>query len=73
MNAVMLRLNDRYHSLSPEKNHFYKTEPHNQFPNTMMDYYKVRNGFEGNSIYIHFYIHNVSGKLIISSFKRLEL
>jgi len=39
----------------------------------MMDYYKVRNGFEGNSIYIHFYIHNVSGKLIISSFKRLKL
>ncbi len=73
MNRVVLGLNDRDYSVSPEKNHFYKTDPHETIPNTMMDYYKVRNGLEGNSIYIHLYINNMSGQLIISSFKRLEL
>jgi len=67
----LLKINDRYHRDDPSKNHFYKVEEHRQFPNTKMDYYKIKNGFEGNQVYTHFYIHPVSGKLVISSLKEL--
>ena len=69
----LLKLNDKYHRNDPSKNHFYKTEQHTQFvnTNTMMDYYKIENGLEGNRVYTHFYVHPDSGKLIISSFKEL--
>lgn len=71
MKQCLLKLNDRLHSNNPEKNHFYKTEPYRNFPNTKMDYYKIRNGLDGNRIYIHLYINPQSGELIISSFKEL--
>ena len=70
----LLKLNDKYYIDEPSKNHFYKFEPHRNFPNTntMMDYYKIENGLEGNRVYTHLYIHPNSGKLIISSFKELQ-
>lgn len=71
MTKVILRLNDRWYKSNPEKNHFYKTKPHKTIPNTKMDYYKVKNGYEGHSIYTHLYIRIESGMLIISSFKEL--
>lgn len=64
----LMRLNDKFHKDNPEKHHFHKKEPHRYVPNTMMDYYKIRNGFEDNSIYTHLYIHPDNGKLIINSF-----
>ena len=67
----LLKLNDKLHTDNPAKNHFYKTEPHDKFPSTMLDYYKICNGLEGNKIYTHIYIHPTSGKLVISSFKEL--
>ncbi|MGL1932200.1 MAG: type II toxin-antitoxin system MqsR family toxin [Desulfotalea sp.] len=71
MSKVILKLNERWHQDNPSKNHFYKTEIHTSFPNTKMDYYKIMNGLEGNSIYTHFYIHPDSEMLVISSFKEL--
>jgi len=74
MTQALLRLNDRLHKLDPEKNHYYKTKPHRFYPNTMMDYYKIRNGHEGNRIYTHLCVYaGGSGKLIISSFKELQI
>lgn len=67
----LLKLNSRHFVSDPEKNHFYKTDPHNHIPNTMMDIYKMKNAPEGNSVYTHFYIRNFDGRLIISSFKEL--
>lgn len=71
MVRCLLRLNDRLYLNDPEKNHFYKTEVHTLFAPTMMDYYKIKKGPEGNSIYSHFYINSRSGMLIIPSFKEL--
>ena len=71
MRNALLTLNDEWYKSDPENNHFYKTEPYHTFPNTMMDYYKITNGPEGNSIYTHFYIHPNTGRLVISSFKEL--
>jgi len=76
MVRCLLKLNDRLYRTNPGKNHFHKTKRHREFPPdppTMMDYYKIKNGLEGNRIYTHFYIHPISGQLIISSFKRLQL
>ena len=56
---------------NPRKNHFYKTEAHNQLPNTMMDYYKAQNIMTGINLYTHFYIRPGDGKLIIDSFKEI--
>lgn len=67
----LLRLNDRYYRDDRSRNHFYKTKPHKGYPNTMMDYYKIKNASEGNKVYTHLYIHPNSGRLIISSFKEL--
>lgn len=67
----VLKLNDRYHRDSPLKNHFYKTEEHTFFPNTMMDYYKAQNIEAGINVYTHFYIRPDDGKLTINSFKEL--
>ena len=69
----LLKLNDKYYLDEPSKNHFHKTKQHAKFTstNTMMDYYKIENGLEGNQVYTHFYIHPNSGKLVISSFKEL--
>lgn len=67
----LLKLNDRYHDDDPAKNHFYKTEPHYHFPNTMMDYYKAQNIMQGFDVYTHIYIHPSDGMLTISSFKEL--
>ena len=69
----LLKLNDKYHPDDREKNRFYKTEDHRNFPHTKMDYYKCQNIMEGMNVYTHFYIHPDSGKLIISSFKELEV
>ena len=69
----LLKLNDKYHSGDKEKNHFYKSEPHRNISNTVMDYYKCQNIMEGMNVYTHFYIHPNSCKLIISSFHELEV
>lgn len=61
------KLNHKYYSDDPEKNHFYKTEDHNFKPDIKVDIYKAKRIMEGFSIYTHFYIEN--GSLIISSFK----
>jgi hypothetical protein len=71
MVKALLRLNDRPYGSNPVKNHFHKTKEHTEYPNTMMDYYKIQNGPEGNRIYTHFYMHPTTGALIISSFKEL--
>lgn len=67
----LLKLNDKYHLDNRNKNHFHKTEPHDNFPNTMMDYYKAVDIMEGFNVYTHFYIHPNFGNLIVSSFKEL--
>ena len=67
----LLKLNDRYHADDRQRNHFHKHEPHDNFPNTMMDYYKAINIMERNNVYTHFYIHSHFGTLTISSFKEL--
>ncbi|HHD82822.1 MAG TPA: hypothetical protein ENK92_01820 [Bacteroidetes bacterium] len=67
----LLKLNDKYHSDDRKNNHFHKTEEHTRFPNTKMDYYKCKDIMEGMSVYMHFYIHPSSGKVIVSSFKEL--
>ena len=69
----LLKLNDKYHPDDKKNNHFHKTEDHRNFSNTMMDYYKCQDIMEGMNVYIHFYIHPDSGKLIISSFHELEM
>ena len=68
---VLLKLNDRWHRDHPLKNHFFKTGEHKIFPNTKVDIYKVINALEGIDIYLHFYIKNSTGYLIINSFKEL--
>jgi hypothetical protein len=65
------KLNDRYHLDNPDKNHFYKTEPHHHLPGTMMDYYKSKNIHLGENVYTHLYIKNGSGEVVVSSFKNL--
>ncbi len=45
----LLKLNDKYYSHNREKNHFHKTKPHRQFPDTMLDYYKAKNIMGNNS------------------------
>lgn len=67
----LLKLNDKYHSHNREKNHFHKTEPYRQFPDTMIDYYKAKNIMGNNSVYTHLYIDPDSGMLIINSFQEL--
>ena len=67
----LLKLNNRHYVDDNKKNHYYKTEPHTQFPNTNMDYYKAEKIMEGFNIYTHFYIHPSDGTLVISSFKEL--
>ena len=67
----LLKLNDKYHSLNREKNHFHKSEPHRRFPNTMIDSYKAKKIMEDASVYTHIYIDPKSEMLIISSFKEL--
>ncbi len=67
----ILKLNNKYHTDDRGKNHYYKTDPHNRIPHTMMDFYKAREIMEGQSIYTHFYIDQRNGFLIISSFKNL--
>lgn len=52
-----------------KESHYYKTEQHNRFPNTIMDYYKAEEIMEGFSIYTHFYIRPSDRILVISSFK----
>lgn len=69
----LLKLNDKYHPDDQKNNRFYKTEDHRNFSNTKMDYYKCQDIMEGMNVYIHFYIHPDSGKLIISSFHELEM
>ena len=73
INKCLLKLNDKYHSDDKEKNHFYKSEPHRNISNTMMDYYKCRDILEGMNVYMHFYIHPNFGNVIVSSFKELEV
>ena len=67
----LLKLNDKYHPDDRKNNHFYKTEPHRGFSNTMMDYYKCQDIMEGMSVYTHFYIHPNFGNVIVMSFKEL--
>jgi hypothetical protein len=67
-----LKLNDKDYSADKENNHFYKKEAHRHIPNTMMDYYKAKNIMDGESVYIHLYIQNSNGKVVISSFHELD-
>jgi hypothetical protein len=69
----LLKLNDRVHTIDPERNHYYKTERHRHFPteNTMMDYYKAKRIMFNESIYTHIYIRDGQSTLIVSSFKDL--
>ena len=66
----LLKLNDKYHKLDREKNHFVKTEPHKKKPTLMVDAYRAKNIMKNVNIYVHFYIHP-GGNLIINSFKEL--
>jgi len=68
----LLKLNDRDYAIAPNKNHFFKKEAHRHIPHTMMDYYKAKNIMEGESVYIHFYVRNSDGKVVISSFHELD-
>ena len=68
----LLKLNDKDYSADNNNNHFYKKEPHNHKPNTMMDYYKAKNIMNGESVYTHFYVQNSDEKVIISSFHELD-
>ncbi len=67
----LLKLNDKYHLDNLKNNHFYKSEPHNIYTDTMVDIYKAINIMDGFNVYIHFYIHPNFGNLIINSFKEL--
>ena len=71
----LLKLNDKYHSDDRKNNHFHKTVPNRNFPNTntMMDYYKCQNIMEGMNVYIHFYIHPNFGNVFVDSFHELEV
>jgi Motility quorum-sensing regulator, toxin of MqsA len=55
-------------ALRPE--HFHKTEDHTTFPGVKMDYYKA-DDLEGEPVYLHFYIDDEAGVLVLSSFKKL--
>jgi len=50
--------------------HFYKTEPHKNNAELMIDIYKAKNIMKDINIYVHFYIIP-GGNLIINSFKEL--
>ena len=49
-------------------NHYYKTDPSENKPGIMLDFYRATN-LKGENIYTHFYIDDQTGLLIINSFK----
>ena len=50
-----------------EDRHFYKSEPSNRNKWWVVDVYKAR--LFGERIYLHLYIDDTQGKLVINSFK----
>jgi hypothetical protein len=50
--------------------HFWKTEPSLHVPDTMLDFYKARNLYEGEDVFIHLYISDAD-RLIINSLYEL--
>lgn len=52
--------------------HFHKSDELKTKPGIMVDYYKAP-GMYGENVYMHFYVHDETGELIINSFKELEV
>lgn len=50
--------------------HFYKSDESKKKPGTLLDIYKAC-GLKGEDVYMHFYIDDVKGVLVVNSFKRL--
>lgn len=50
--------------------HFYKSAVSKINPERVLDFYKAR-GLKGENVYIHFYIDEDTGTLIINSFKEI--
>jgi Motility quorum-sensing regulator, toxin of MqsA len=68
----LLKLNDRYHPDNPLKNHFYKSELH-RIEKVHIDVYRAVNIMEGNDVYIYLYIDQYFDRLIVYSFKKLDI
>ncbi len=49
--------------------HFYKSDESKKKPGTLLDIYKAC-GLKGEDVYMHFYIDDVKGVLVVNSFKR---
>lgn len=56
--------------LKLKRKHYHKTEQSRMCKNTVLDYYKAF-GLKNEDVYIHFYIDDDKGKLIINSLKRM--
>lgn len=71
---ALLKLNDKYHSDDPQYNHFYKHEPHKDFPgeDTHMDHYKAYNLMDKMDVYTHFHIREKETTVVISSLHQLN-
>ena len=55
-----------------ENKHFYKSAVSNKLKSsTVLDFYKAKN-LKGENIYIHYYINDDEGMLIVNSFKQLK-
>jgi hypothetical protein len=69
----LLHLNDQYYYANPQKNHFYKSEPHNLYPaeNTYIDFYRAHEIMQGESVYTHLYVRENTSKVTVNSFKEL--
>ncbi len=50
--------------------HFYKSEPSGKKHGVVLDFYKAY-GLKGEDVYIHFYIDDEDGVLVVNSFKRV--
>jgi len=70
---ALLNLNDRYYYDNKFKNHYYKTAPHDKYPdeNTFVDCYRAHNLLDGENVYTHLYIREHQTSVIINSFKEL--
>lgn len=68
----LLKLNDKYHLADRNRNHFYKTEERNCYPYLKMDFYKAKNLLEGEDVYIHLYIRDNDGIVVVDSFHELD-
>jgi hypothetical protein len=72
MGKCLLKLNDRDYELNRSCNHFFKSDPFNKEPHIMLDFYKAYNIQDGEDVYMHLYIREEDGKLIVNSFHHLE-